>query len=83
MRSALSRNIKIKGRRTSVRLEVPMWDALDDICQREEKTLNEICADVSRRRREGGFTSALRVFILNYYRESNASLELADASTSE
>lgn len=50
-----------------------MWEALDDICQQEEKTLNEICADVSQRRREGGFTSALRVFILNYYRESKKS----------
>lgn len=83
MRSALSRNVKIKGRRTSVRLEVPMWEALDDICRREEKTLNEICADVSQRRREGGFTSALRVFILNYYRESKASLEAAEVSTGE
>ena len=75
MRTALSRNVKIEGHRTSVRLEMPMWDALDDICQREGKTLNEICADVSNRRREGGFTSALRVFILNYYRHSNAASE--------
>ena len=69
MRAAHSRNVRIAGRRTSVRLEVPMWEALDHICDQEGKTINDICTAVARAQREGGFTSALRVFILNYYRK--------------
>lgn len=72
MRAAHSRNVRIEGHRTSVRLEAPMWEALDDICRREGKNLNEICGEVAQKKREGGFTSALRVFILNYYREYKA-----------
>ncbi len=52
-----------------------MWEALDDICRREGKNLNEICGEVARRKREGGFTSALRVYILSYYREYKAAEE--------
>ena len=70
MLAALSRNIRIGGRRTSVRLGLPMWEALDDICDREDKTINDICTLIAQSRHEGGFTSALRVFILNYYRGS-------------
>jgi predicted DNA-binding ribbon-helix-helix protein len=46
-----------------------MWEALDHICDQEGKTINDICTVVARAQREGGFTSALRVFILNYYRK--------------
>ena len=70
LHAALSRNVRIDGRRTSVRLEASMWEALDDICDREGKTVNDICAIVARTQREGGFTSALRVYILIYYRNS-------------
>ncbi|HIF08959.1 MAG TPA: hypothetical protein EYQ81_03350 [Sneathiellales bacterium] len=72
LREVLSRNVRISGRRTSVRLEAPMWDALDDICDRERKSVNEISTLAAQTQRDGGFTSALRVFILNYYRASEA-----------
>ena len=49
-----------------------MWEALEDICQREGKTVNEICTIVADMRQTGGFTSALRVYILSYYRGNGA-----------
>ena len=45
-------------------LEVP----LSEICTREGTSIGEICSEVNRGRAAAGFTSALRVFILNYYR---------------
>jgi predicted DNA-binding ribbon-helix-helix protein len=60
--------VTVDGRRTSVRLEPALWDAFDEICRREHKSARTICSEVGRLRREGGFTSALRVYILDYFR---------------
>lgn len=68
MSSLILGNVRVKGRRTSVRLERDMWDALSDICAREEVSLEQICAHVADTNGEPGFTSSLRVFIINYYR---------------
>jgi predicted DNA-binding ribbon-helix-helix protein len=60
--------VTVDGRRTSVRLEPALWDAFDEICRRERKSARTICSEIGRRQREGGFTSALRVYILDYFR---------------
>ena len=40
------RNIRIGKRRTSIRLEPEMWDALTEICSQLDKDLNEICTEL-------------------------------------
>ncbi|MBX2855453.1 MAG: ribbon-helix-helix domain-containing protein [Rhodobacteraceae bacterium] len=66
--SLITRNVRIGPKRTSVRLEPELWRALEDIAQRENCDINEICKRVSDNRTEkGGFTSALRVHIVNYW----------------
>lgn len=71
------RCVVLSGRRTSLRLDRPMWDALDEICRREQLKLNDLCAMVAARlgERDGasteagmGLTRALRVFIVHYFR---------------
>ncbi len=49
-----------------------MWDALENICDLEETSIHQICGRVAQQRRAGGFTSALRVYILDYYRQQVA-----------
>ena len=61
----------VNGKRTSVRLEGAMWDALVEIGQRERRTVHEICSEVDATRRESTLTSGLRVYILGYYREAS------------
>ena len=39
----LSRNITVQERRTSVRLEPEMWQALKEIAQRERCNIHDIC----------------------------------------
>ena len=69
MNSSLqSRNIIVAGKRTSMRLEPEMWDGLFDIARREELSINDICGEVERVRRQSSLTSAMRVFILSYFR---------------
>lgn len=68
MSSLVLRNVTIAGHRTSVRLEPSLWQALEEICNREETDLNDLCSEIAGRPRHGGFTSALREFIVSYYR---------------
>jgi predicted DNA-binding ribbon-helix-helix protein len=64
----VNRNVTIGGRRSSMRLEQAMWDALEEICRRQNKTLHELCTEIDERRVESSLTAAVRVFILTYFR---------------
>jgi predicted DNA-binding ribbon-helix-helix protein len=69
MSEYIRKSIFIDSRRTSISLESSIWSALEEICERENVTLSQICtlidaeltSDVSR-------TSAVRAFIVNYFR---------------
>ena len=61
-------NVTIGGRRTSIRLEPAMWDALKEICQRENLTRHELCGKIDKFRHASSLTAAIRVFILTYFR---------------
>jgi predicted DNA-binding ribbon-helix-helix protein len=65
----VSRNIQAAGGRTSMRLEPEFWDALHEICRREARCFGEIVREVEAGRTEGGRTSAMRVSILQYFRD--------------
>ncbi len=64
----VNRNVTIGRRRTSLRLEPAMWDALEEICRREEMSQHELCAMIDERRRTSSLTAAIRVFIVTYFR---------------
>lgn len=63
----INRNVTVAGRRTSMRLEAAMWDALQQICVREGKSLNELVTEIDRRRSESSLTAAIRVYLLRYF----------------
>jgi predicted DNA-binding ribbon-helix-helix protein len=64
----VQRNIAIGAHRTTVRLEPAMWDALDEICEREGLSLNELCGRIAGRRSASSVTAAVRVFVMSYFR---------------
>ncbi len=64
----VNRNVTVAGHRTSIRLEPAMWDALGQICAREQATLNEIVTAIHRQRAESSLTAAIRVYLLSYFR---------------
>lgn len=66
--SLVSRNVTISGRRTSLRMEKETWDALEEICKREGQTIHQVCTMVEERRNVSNRTSAVRAFIIAYYR---------------
>jgi predicted DNA-binding ribbon-helix-helix protein len=66
--SLVMRNVVVAGRRTSVRLEPTMWDALSEIATQEQKTLHQLVTEVDRQRTESSLTAAIRVYIVGFYR---------------
>lgn len=67
-----SKNVTINGRRTSLRLEQISWDAMADICKSEGMTIHELCSLIENRRGGSSRTSAVRAFIVSYYRAAAA-----------
>lgn len=66
----ISRNMISKRGRTSIRLEPELWAALNELCVREGLRIGEMVRLIERREHSGGRTSAVRVYILNYFREA-------------
>jgi predicted DNA-binding ribbon-helix-helix protein len=66
------RSIKIAGHPTSVSLEPAFWDALKEIAAARELTINELVAMIDKGRQSGNLSSAIRVFVLAYYRDQRS-----------
>ncbi|MCH6587852.1 MAG: ribbon-helix-helix domain-containing protein [Proteobacteria bacterium] len=64
----VNRNVHIRSRRTSLRLEPAMWDALDEICAREGVTEHELCTQIDGLDIASSLTASVRVFIVTYFR---------------
>jgi predicted DNA-binding ribbon-helix-helix protein len=63
----VTRNVMLAGKRTSIRLEPEMWDALSLICEQQDKSLHAVCSEIALNNPETAFTSAVRVFILRHF----------------
>ena len=63
----VNRNVTSAAGRTSMRMEPEFWTALEEICHRESTTLAELVRSIEARRHPGGRTSAVRVFVLDYF----------------
>ncbi len=68
----IKRSIVIAGHKTSVSIEDAFWTALKEIAQARRQSLAELIASIDGARqtgrRGGNLSSAIRVFVLDYYR---------------
>lgn len=66
----LKRSVSIAGHRTSVSLEPEFWRALGDIAADQKRPLATLIGEVDKREGRGqNLSSALRVYVLAYYRK--------------
>ena len=66
----VNRNVIAARGRTSMRLEPELWEALQEICDREKVTLGHLIRDIEEKGHAGGRTSAVRVYIVQYFRQA-------------
>lgn len=68
MSRPVKRSFTIGGHRTSISLEAPFWDALRAAAARENVSLAHLIASIDQERGGSGLSSAVRVWLLDYYR---------------
>jgi predicted DNA-binding ribbon-helix-helix protein len=66
----VKRSIVIAGHKTSVSLEDAFWKGLKEIAGGRDMTLSDLVATIDTDRRHGNLSSAIRLFVLDHYRQS-------------
>ena len=68
--TVVKRSIVIAGHKTSVSLEDAFWAGLKEIAHGKDMTLSEMVASIDGGRGDGNLSSAIRLFVLDYYRDA-------------
>lgn len=67
----VSRNVVVLGKRTSMRLEPKMWEALTEISNYERCSIGQICSYIALQKSSNApLTAATRVFLMLYYKKA-------------
>ena len=83
MKSSVSkRSIIVGGHKTSVSLEEPFWTDLKKIAHTQQTTMSELVTKIDSARKQGNLSSALRLFVLHYFRTEEHRLEASKAPPS-
>ena len=70
MSRPVKRSFTIAGHRTSISLETPFWEALKTAAADEGAAVAKLIARIDGSRGASGLSSAVRVWLLQHYRES-------------
>jgi predicted DNA-binding ribbon-helix-helix protein len=65
-----------------VSLEDAFWTGLKDIAISRNMTLSELVASIDADRRQGNLSSAIRLFVLDYYRQRHNESRAASGASS-
>jgi len=71
----VKRSVILAGHKTSVSLEDAFWNALKEIARKRLMTLSELIGTIDSQRQQGNFSSAIRIFALEYYRSQIPEVE--------
>jgi predicted DNA-binding ribbon-helix-helix protein len=63
------RSIVVAGNKTSVSLEGEFWNSLKEIAEERGTPLAELVAAIDRKRQHSNLSSAIRLFVLGFYRD--------------
>jgi predicted DNA-binding ribbon-helix-helix protein len=77
----VKRSIVIAGHKTSVSLEDAFWLGLKDIAGTRETTLSDLVALIDTERQLGNLSSAIRLFVLDHYRNKPVAETRGDTSS--
>jgi predicted DNA-binding ribbon-helix-helix protein len=62
------RSIVVAGHKTSVSLEEAFWNGMKEISGEHSVTLSELVGEVDAKRQQSNLSSAIRLFVLDYFK---------------
>ena len=65
----VKRSIVVAGPKTSVSLEEAFWNGMKEISSERDLTLSELVGEIDGHRQQGNLSSAIRLFVLDYFRK--------------
>ena len=71
----IKRSVVVAGHKTSVSLEDAFWKGLKEIAGERDTTLSELVGKIDSEREYGNLSSALRLFVLDFYRTQLSDLK--------
>jgi predicted DNA-binding ribbon-helix-helix protein len=77
--TVVKRSILVAGHKTSVSLEDAFWKGLKEIAGGRHLSLSDLIARIDSDREHGNLSSAIRLFVLDFYREQLSRLAVANA----
>jgi predicted DNA-binding ribbon-helix-helix protein len=76
--AVVKRSIVVSGHKTSVSLEDAFWKGLKEIAGGRHLSLSDLIARIDSDREYGNLSSAIRLFVLDFYREQLSRLAVAN-----
>jgi predicted DNA-binding ribbon-helix-helix protein len=70
----VKRSIVLGGHKTSVSLEEAFWIGMKEVAGQRSMTLSELVGEIDTNRHQGNLSSAIRLFVLDYFRTRGARL---------
>jgi predicted DNA-binding ribbon-helix-helix protein len=74
--TVVKRSIVVAGHKTSVSLEDAFWNGLKEIVRERHMTLSELVAEIDAQPQLGNLSSALRLFVLEFYRTQLSEIQI-------
>jgi predicted DNA-binding ribbon-helix-helix protein len=71
----VKRSIVVAGHKTSVSLEDAFWNGMKEIASGRNITLSDLITAVDSERQQGNLSSAIRLFVLDFYRNQVADIK--------
>jgi predicted DNA-binding ribbon-helix-helix protein len=79
----VKRSVSINGHKTSVSLEEGFWEGVKEIARLNGKTTQDLIGDIERSRTTSNLSSALRLSVLEHFRQNGPMLSGENAPDSQ
>src|SRR5580693_6241920 len=65
----LKRSVVLRGHKTSISVEDAFWSSVKEIAGSGQMSVSDLLSAIDSGRHHGNLSSAIRLFVLNFYRE--------------
>ncbi len=63
------RSLCLFGHRTSISLEEPFWESLQEIAEKEDISIQKLVERIDQTKIDKNLSSSLRIYILEFYKK--------------